>query len=106
MNDLKEIMKTATPEEVARIRKMMLGRRPDLTIQRIPNDVKEKFIELSEKEFCKDYGMCLKWLIDMYMPRNIEIMARLDEIEKKLDNEAKTSKRRMADGTIVEKVIK
>jgi hypothetical protein len=39
-------------------------KRTSLSIQRIPEKTKTEFMELAEKEFCKDYGMTIKWLLD------------------------------------------
>ena len=38
--------------------------RTSIYIGRVPEKTKTEFIELSNKEFEKDYGMCLKWLMD------------------------------------------
>lgn len=35
-----------------------------LTISRVPQRTKKAFIELANEEFCGDYGMTLKWLVD------------------------------------------
>ena len=36
------------------------------SINRIPTSTFEKFKELADKEFCSDYGMTLKWLLDNF----------------------------------------
>lgn len=40
-----------------------------LYMGRVPEKTKKAFIELAEDEFCGDYGMTLKWLIDREMIR-------------------------------------
>jgi hypothetical protein len=35
-----------------------------LGISRIPHQTKVDFIALADAEFCSDYGMALKWLVD------------------------------------------
>ena len=36
-----------------------------LHISRIPTKVKSEFMQLSESEFAGDYGMLIKWLLDL-----------------------------------------
>jgi len=59
-----------------------------LTISRVPPKTLEAFKKLAKEEFVDDYGMCLKWLMDLafgMMPTgNEEIYARLDMLENKL----------------------
>ncbi len=38
--------------------------RTSLYIGRVPEKTKTEFLKLSNIEFEKDYGMCLKWLMD------------------------------------------
>jgi hypothetical protein len=38
--------------------------RLSLHVARIPIKTREAFVALAEEEFCGDYGMALKWLID------------------------------------------
>ena len=38
--------------------------RTSLYIGRIPEKTKTEFIKLADTEFEKDYGMCIKWLMD------------------------------------------
>jgi hypothetical protein len=53
-----------TPQEqiVTRITRKV----PDFTISRLPQPTKEKFIKLSEEEFCSDYGMTLCFLFNYW----------------------------------------
>jgi len=55
------------PGEPNHARKM-LGKlqenRKSLHIARVPDKTKATFIALAEEDFCGDYGMALKWLID------------------------------------------
>lgn len=39
----------------------------EIRISRVPQNTKKFFVELANKEFEGDYGMTLKWLIDMYV---------------------------------------
>lgn len=36
----------------------------ELAINRIPEKTKTRFMQLAKEEFCKDYGMCFKYLVD------------------------------------------
>lgn len=38
--------------------------RKSLHIARVPDKTKKEFMELADKEFCGDYGMALKWIMD------------------------------------------
>jgi len=45
-------------------------------ISRVPARTKREFKDLAEAEFCSDYGMTLKWLIDQAKESgSIEVMA-------------------------------
>ncbi len=70
-----------------------------LSISRLPKKTKEVFINLAEEDFCNDYGMTLKFLLDYYT-NNEEIIKRIDKLEQKEESkEIKT-----LDGSV--KVIK
>jgi hypothetical protein len=60
-----------------------------LAMKRVPKKTYHQFKELAENEFCKDYGMCLKHLIDLYfgvLPHGDEhLLEKLNEIELRLD---------------------
>ncbi len=56
-----------------------------LHIARIPDKTKEAFIALAEEEFCGDYGMTLKWLMDDIPSQDTRmIIAKLEEQEARL----------------------
>jgi len=66
------------------------AKRTSLSIQRIPEEVKTEFLELAEKEFCKDYGMTLKWLMDfrkgLLSSPNEELSAKIDLLADEITN--------------------
>jgi len=65
--------------------KKLQENRRSLHIARIPDKTKEAFISLAESEFCGDYGMALKWLIDDIPGQDTRlIVAKLEEIEARL----------------------
>jgi len=74
-------------EQIKKLRKE-LKKQPDLAIQRVPNKTEFKFKKLAQEEFCNDYGMCLKFLIDFYegmLPTGNEaVFAKLEEHEQRL----------------------
>jgi len=84
-----------------------------LTISRVPPKTLESFKKLAKDEFVDDYGMTLKWIMDLVfgvMPTgNEEIYARLDMLEAKLNEikqEAEKPKPKiikMVGGTIINK---
>ncbi len=59
--------------------------RKSLHIARIPDKTKEAFMALADEEFCGDYGMTLKWLIDDIPSQDTRmIIAKLEETEARL----------------------
>ncbi len=65
--------------------KKLQENRKSLHIARIPDKTKEAFIALAEDEFCGDYGMTLKWLIDDIPSQDTRmIIAKLEEQEARL----------------------
>jgi len=59
--------------------------RKSLHIARIPDKTKKAFIDLAENEFCGDYGMTLKWLIDDIPGQDTRmIIAKLEEQEARI----------------------
>ena len=65
--------------------KRLQENRKSLHIARIPDKTKEAFIALADLEFCGDYGMTLKWLIDDIPSQDTRmIIAKLEEQEARL----------------------
>lgn len=90
--------------------KKLQENRKSLHIARVPDRTKEVFIALAEKEFCGDYGMTLKWLIDdipsqdtrMIVSKLEEHESRLQVLESAIPKTEKTSEkksRKMLDGS-------
>ncbi|KKK66034.1 hypothetical protein LCGC14_2968130 [marine sediment metagenome] len=84
--------------------------RKSLHIARVPDKTKEAFMALAEEEFCGDYGMALKWLIDDIPGQDIRMFAsqiedherRIQELEsrKPENNEIpEETGKKMLDGT-------
>jgi len=67
-----------------------------LIISRIPQRTKKQFTDIAKAEFCDDYGMCLKWLLD-YAFTLQPLMDRVSKLEKQFaeaqDNEPKKEKK-------------
>jgi cell division septum initiation protein DivIVA len=68
-------------EQIKKLRKE-LPNQPDLTIKRLPERTEFEFKQLAQKEFCNDYGMALKFLMDFYtgMMPNAENEAILETL--------------------------
>ena len=65
--------------------KRLQENRKSLHIARIPDKTKEAFKALAEEEFCGDYGMTLKWLIDDIPSQDTRmIIAKLEEQEARI----------------------
>lgn len=85
-----------------------------LHISRVPEKTKDAFITLAEEEFCGDYGMTLKWLVDDILGQDTRmIIGKLEEHEariQKLESIATSipatkpgRKMKMLDGSIKDK---
>lgn len=92
------------------LRKKLQENRKSLHIARIPDKTKEAFIALADEEFCGDYGMTLKWLIDDIPSQDTRmIIAKLEEQEARLqalesathlsEKEPDENNKKMLDGT-------
>ena len=65
--------------------KKLQENRTSLYISRIPGKTKEAFKEFADNEFCGDYGMALKWLIDDVPNQDIKmIIAKIEEQESRI----------------------
>lgn len=61
--------------------------RKSLHIARVPDKTKEAFIALADSEFCGDYGMALKWLMDDIPSQDTRlIIAQLSDHESRIQN--------------------
>lgn len=58
-----------------------------LNISRVPPKTKEIFIAIAESDFCSDYGMLLKTLVDKYIEiGSSDLLLKLNEIEERLSS--------------------
>ena len=91
-------------EEIRKIRSQISAK--SLSISRIPPKVLERFYDISE-DFCADYGMTLKFLIDFY---DGIIVSGVDELAEEIaslkarmsvleEEKNKPKKKVMLDGT-------
>ena len=65
--------------------KRLQENRKSLHIARIPDKTKKAFMALAEEEFCGDYGMTLKWIMDDIPSQDTRmIIAKLEEQEARL----------------------
>jgi len=57
-----------------------------LYISRVPKGTRDIFIAIADEEFCSDYGMLLKFLIDKVMAEdNKSILEKLEVQDKRID---------------------
>lgn len=77
------------PVEIENFKNNRYGRKPDLVIQRVPKSTLVFFKSLAnEDDFCNDWGMCLKHVMDVYrgiMVTNEDLLLRIQALEEKLD---------------------
>ena len=87
--------------EIEELKEMITS--PKLVINRLPRDVKERFQSLANRDFCSDYGMTLKFLLDKYLDDRLEfISAQIKDLNKRIEQvESKPIK--AVDGTIIRK---
>lgn len=84
--------------------------RRSLHIARIPDNTKANFIALAEADFCGDYGMTLKWLMDdLISPDTKLILEKVNELDlriaaledgSKSEEVPKKTRRKMLDGSL------
>jgi len=68
-------------DEIEKItEKVLNNKHASMSISRIPKKTKERFVKLAEEEFCNDYGMTLKYLLD-YFYRSSTFEYLVEEIE-------------------------
>lgn len=99
---------TKNPAHV--LAKRLQENRKSLHIARIPDKTKADFMALAEEDFCGDYGMTLKWLMDdlinpdvkLIMEQVAQLEARLSVVENNpiQDKPKEQSSRKMLDGTV------
>lgn len=60
-----------------------------LSMGRVPKKTYEQFVDFAEKEFCKDYGMAFKHLIDFYFglipAGNEHLQIQIEALKKEID---------------------
>jgi hypothetical protein len=64
-------------------------KRADLVISRVPTPTLDFFKELADKEFCNDYGMALKHLIDICYGQFPMALQELNDKITRLENALK-----------------
>lgn len=57
-----------------------------LHIGRIPTKTRELFVAIADEEFCSDYGMLLKFLLDKVIDNdNQAIVNKIEQLEERMD---------------------
>jgi len=87
-----------TVEQAEQIKKIRNRVETGLSMSRVPRDTKEAFIAIADVEYCSDYGMLLKALLDSYIKANqFEILSgkilELDERLKAVEDKPKEPKK-------------
>jgi len=73
-------------EKVSKVRELIERHKPDLKISRVPPKTLKVFKEIADEEFCGDYGMCLKWLVDYAIEdlKYVNLVERILRLEQAL----------------------
>ncbi len=66
--------------------KRLQENRTSLNIARLPDKTKEEFINLANAEFCNDYGMTLREILNFYFEHHAMKALFFQNIDIKLDN--------------------
>jgi len=90
-------------EKIEKLVSKIKENRNGLFIARIPAKTREEFIALANEEFCDDYGMTLKWLMDGILTKDATILLERIERLEGMINEMQTKEpekktRRMLSG--------
>jgi len=97
------------------VRNRILNNICDLNIRRVPKNTIIRFREIANNDdFCKDYGMALKYLIDLHdgivLHANEQIMSEIENIKneigiikKEVYKQEQKPIRKMMDGTPITK---
>ena len=74
-------------EEIKELAKRISENSKAIHIARVPDKTKEAFIKLANDEFCGDYGMLLKYLMDDIIGEDTKmIISKLSEHEERLES--------------------
>lgn len=91
----REEEKSIPQPHAAKILGKLQENRGSIYIYRVPPNTKKAFQDLAQKEFCGDYGMLLKWLMDDLLSQDTRlIMAKLENHEIRiatLENASKST---------------
>ena len=71
---------------IQKLKKRLQENNKSLNISRIPDKTKENFIVLANEEFCGDYGMVLKEILDCYFEHHAMKSLFFQNIDMKLDH--------------------
>ncbi len=89
-------------DRISSVRELIRRNKPDLSISRVPPKTLKTFKQIAEEEFCGDYGMTLKWLVEYAMNdlKYVQIMERIMRLESSL---IEKPKRKMLSGKVIKK---
>lgn len=74
-----------TEDPINKLKKKMWENRNSLNIARLPNKTKEAFVNLAKEEFCEDYGMALREILNYYFEHHAMRAIFFQNIDMKLD---------------------
>ena len=74
-----------TLEDIQRVQDILRRHpKPALVINQCNDEVIKTFKEIADNEFNGHYGHTLKWLIDFYVPVNLQVIQKIEEFENRL----------------------
>lgn len=90
-------------QEVSKEQALSFLKRPALVISRCPDKTIKAFRDLADADFCSDYGMTLKFLVDSAIEgkKQADLMAELTSRVTQLEQKRSKKRIKMCDGTVL-----
>ena len=71
---MSDLLNSPGDNPARRLARKLQENKSSIHIGRVPDKVRESFIDLANEEFCSDYGMTLKFLLDRASDYNMIMM--------------------------------
>lgn len=94
------------PTHAQKILAKVRENRDSIYIGRVPLQTKLDFVAFADQEFCSDFGMALKWLMDGIPKADIQMLAvKIDELEARLSSLEAASQSKKSEEKRVKKML-
>jgi len=75
-----------TEDSITKLKQKIQENKRSLNIARLPQKTKEEFMKLANEEFCGDYGMALREILNCYFEHHSMKSVFFQNIDMKLDS--------------------